>query len=93
MWDGILEGRIILLGDFNVHSPEWNIHYGERRDTSGFEALMERNDLILNNEPGMTTRLTQRNTTPIIDLTFTTLVITALEVWIINDELSTLSDH
>lgn len=50
-------------------------------------------DLILNNEPEKATGPTQWNTTLIIDLTFTTLDIGALESWIIDIEFSTQSDH
>lgn len=74
-----MEGRVILLGDFNAHSPKWNLHFGERSNAAGLEALVDRHDLILNNELGMVTRPTQRNTTSIIDLTFTTQEIRVLD--------------
>lgn len=63
------------------------------RDASGLEALLERYDLILNNNPGEATRPTRRNTTPIFDLTFTTLEVGALDAWIIDKELFMPSDH
>lgn len=54
---------------------------------------MERHNLILTNEPGKATRHTRRDTTSIIDLTFTTTEIRVLDTWIIDDELSTPSDY
>lgn len=49
--------------------------------------------MILNNEPGQATRHTCRNTTFIINLTFTNPKIGALETWIIDKKLSMLPDH
>lgn len=55
--------------------------------------MIKRHGLILKNEPGITTRLTWRNTMSIINLTFTTREIGALNTWFINGEISTPSDH
>lgn len=74
-----MEGRVILLGDINAHSPQSNHHSGERRDAAGLETPVERHDLIYNNEPGKTTRPTCRNTTSIINLTFNTQEIGELD--------------
>lgn len=74
-----MEDRIILLWDFNAHSAEWNLHYREKRDTTGLEALIERYSLILNNKPGVATIPTGRSTTSIIDLSFTTQQVGVLE--------------
>lgn len=79
MYDDLMEGRVILLGDFNAYSTEWNPHCGENRDAAGIEVLIERHDPILNNELGKAIRPTRRNPTSIIDFTFTTLKIRALD--------------
>lgn len=79
-----MEGKVILLKDFNDHSLEWNLHCGERRDTAGLKTLIERHDLILNNEPGKVTRLTHWTTTAINNLKFTTTDIGELDSWIID---------
>lgn len=73
-----MKGRVTLLGDFNMHSLESNLHCSKRRNVAGLEALLGKHDLILNNEPGKPTKSTQRNTTSIIDLMITTPVIGAL---------------
>lgn len=39
-WGSLLEGRAILLGDFNANSPEWNLHYGQRSDGAGNKVLL-----------------------------------------------------
>lgn len=71
-WKRILVVRTVDLADFNTLSPQSNIHYGERREASGMEALIATHDLICNNETGNATRPTRGQTTTIIDLTFTT---------------------
>lgn len=92
-WSDLLEGRVVLLGDFNTHSPERNLDSSERRDTVGLETLIEEHDLIFNNEPGRATRPMHWNTTSIIELTFHTPGIGALDMWVINEELSRQSDY
>lgn len=77
-WDSLVEGKVILLGDFNAHSREWNLHCGEQRDATYLEALIKRHYLIFYNEPGRGIRPTRRNTISIIDLTFTPLEIGVL---------------
>lgn len=78
-WDRILEGRTVLLADFNTHGHQLNIYYGETRDTVGLKALIEAHDLIWNNEPGKATRPTRGQVTSIIDLKFTTSKLGALD--------------
>lgn len=92
-WDSLVEGRVILLGDFNAHSSEWNLHCRKKRDAADLQALIEKHYLILNNELEKATRPTRRNTTSIMDLTFTTQEIGALDTWIIDRELSTPSNY
>lgn len=92
-WGTMMEVRIILSGDFNPHSLEWNLHCSERRDTEGLKAVIERHRRILNNEPETATRPTQSKTTSTIDLTFTTSEIGAMDPWIIDEELSTPSEY
>lgn len=48
-WDSIIEGRVIFLENFNVHSLEWNVHCRQRRDAAGPERLVDTYNLILNN--------------------------------------------
>ena len=57
------------------------------------ENIIENYDLILNNEPGVLTRLNNGNNKSIIDLTFTTTEIGLLKSWSIDKENSTPSDH
>lgn len=87
--DTIIQGRVVLLGDFNAHCPGWNVYYGERKDAVELKRLVEDNDLILNNERGKATWSTRKKTTSIIDLTFTTPDMCAVDTWYIDNELST----
>lgn len=88
-----MKSRVILLGDFNAHSPDWNMHCGEMRNTSGLEALIKGHDLILNNEPGQSTGPTRKRRTSIIDRISTTLELGTMDTWIIDEELSTTSEN
>lgn len=36
-WETIIQGSGVLLGQFNAHSQDWNVHYSERRDMLGLE--------------------------------------------------------
>lgn len=72
--------RVVFLSDFNAHNMDWNINNGsERREVAGIEKLMDTYHLILNKEKEMTIRHTQRKTTSILDWTFTTPEISALD--------------
>lgn len=92
-WDNIIEGRVVILGNFNTHRTEWKLHFGERMEVAGLETLSERHDLILNNELVVATRLTRNSRTSIIELTVTTPDIRALDACVINEELSKPSNH
>ena len=92
-WDGILEGRCLVLGDFNAHSPLWNPLAGSRTNAGPLESLIEARGLYLNNEPGVPTR---PKTTPgisIIDLTLTTVSMGPLQAWTVDQDHPTGSDH
>lgn len=84
---------MVLLEDFNAHSLKWNLHYGERRDAARLKTLIEKHDLIQNNKPGVVTRPTCNSRISIIDLTFTTPNIRTLNACVIDEELSTPSNH
>lgn len=85
----IREGRVVLLRDINAHSPQWNVHCRERRDTAGLKTLIEEYNLICNNKPGRAIRLTRGQITSIIDPTFTTSELSALDCWVIDKKLAT----
>lgn len=71
-WDSIIEGRVVLLRDFNTHSLKCNMNCSERRDPTGLERVVDAYNLILHNEPGKATRYTWRQTILITDWNFTT---------------------
>lgn len=92
-WDLLIQGRTILFGDFNAHSPIWNPLISTKIEAGPLEQIIENFDLILNNEPGVITRPNARKNKSIIDLTFTTTPIGLLDSWLIEEEYSTPSDH
>ena len=51
-WERVVQGKVILAGDFNAHSPRWN-KTGIKRDQGFLEKLMDDHDLeyIGNGEP------------------------------------------
>ncbi|EED11665.1 hypothetical protein TSTA_108510 [Talaromyces stipitatus ATCC 10500] len=55
-WGPILEGRCLILGDFNAHSPMWNAHIDQRVNARSLEDLITRHDLFINNDPDKPTR-------------------------------------
>src|SRR5271154_29236 len=94
-WNTLLRGRVVLLGDFNAHSPAWNPLVTQRKDAGPLEQIIEDYDLILNNEPGAITRPGKEGGSrgSIIDLTFTTTDLGPLDLWAIDTEWPTPSDH
>lgn len=70
---------MIILEDFNAYSSEWSLHCEERRDVAGLESVIERHDLIMNNELRVATRPTRNSKTSTINLTFTTRDIVTLD--------------
>lgn len=62
---------MVLLGDFNAHNPDWNVHYGQKMNVTELEILVMTYNLILNNKPRKATRPTRRKMTSIIYLAFT----------------------
>jgi hypothetical protein len=92
-WDSVLEGRCLLLGDFNAHSPLWNPQANARTNARLLEDLIERESLYINNTLGVPTR---PKTTPgisIIDLSLTTVEMGPLEAWTVDEDHATGSDH
>lgn len=55
-WDPILRGRCLILGYFNAHSPLWNALITQRENTEPLERLINRHDLLINNDLDVPTR-------------------------------------
>jgi Endonuclease-reverse transcriptase len=79
-WEPLIKGRTILLEDFNAYSPMWNPLITRLTDATSLEAIINRFNLILNNEPGIITRPNLMRNKSIIDLTFTTTDIDLLDL-------------
>jgi sugar/nucleoside kinase (ribokinase family) len=83
----------VLLGDFNAYSPLWDPFIKQRKDTRLLEKIIEDFDLILNNEQEAITRLEKKTKGSIIDLTFTIIELGPLDLWAIDKDNLTPSDH
>jgi Endonuclease-reverse transcriptase len=64
-----------------------------RKDVDSLKAIIDKFDLILNNELRIITRSNSRENNSTIDLTFTTTFIRLLNSWLIEEEYITPSDH
>jgi hypothetical protein len=77
-----LRGKVMLLGDFNAHSPLWD-PFQTRNNVGPLEDIIVKFGLILNNELGAITRPAEAVNSYylgfIINLTFTTPEIGPLE--------------
>jgi hypothetical protein len=87
----LIEGRTILAGDFNARSPMWDPWTNSRYNASTTEQLVERHGLVLNNNDQPTRR--GRDCQSIIDLTISTPNVGQLEMWEVDEDLATPSDH
>jgi ribonuclease HI len=92
-WESMLQGRAILMGDFNAHSPLWNPQARTRSNAAPLEALIRQHGLQIENDPELPTRPKSSPGISIIDLTLTTREMGALTSWAIHTEHSTGSDH
>lgn len=68
-WGLIIENRTILLGDFNAHSPYWNSACQHRHGVDGLEAIIDKYELMVNNDVTVVARPRQPPGLSIIDLT------------------------
>ena len=73
-WSRLIVGRTILAGDFNARSPAWDPWSTGRRNAGTTERLIERHDLIINNNNINDRQPTRwgKNCKSIIDLTLST---------------------
>ena len=81
-----------MLGDVNAHSPVWNPHCRRRQNAKLLEDLIEKFDLLINNESGRTTRPASAGVS-VIDLALSTIELGFLTLWEIPEEYPSLSDH
>lgn len=45
-WDTIPVGRTVLLSNYNLHSPCWNVLYRNRRDAVRLKELIDFHDVL-----------------------------------------------
>ena len=91
-WNLVIRGRVLIAGDMNAHSPMWNPRCHQRQYAGPLEELIERYELLVNNDIDVPTRLASRGVS-IIDLALISLDLGLLRVWEIPEEYPSLSDH
>ena len=91
-WDRVIRGRVLFLRDVNAHSPIWNSHCRGRKNAKPLEDLIEKFNLLINNESGRTTRPASDGIS-IIDLALSTAELGPLTLWEIPDDYPSLSDQ
>ena len=92
-WEQVIEGRCLLVRDFNAHSPLWNPHMRAQVNAGPLDDLINKEGLYINNELGVSTRPKRTPGISIIDLALTTVSMGPLETWTIDQEHPTGSDH
>lgn len=48
----MIQGRVLLLGDVNTHSPVWNLYCQRKQNAKSLKDLIEKFDLLINNKLG-----------------------------------------
>lgn len=91
-WSPIIRGRVLLVGDMNAHSPNWNPRCTRLQNAGPLEELIDTFELIVNNNTDIPTRPASQGVS-IIDLALTTGLLGPLTLWEIPEEYPSLSDH
>ena len=91
-WEPIIRGRVLVAGDVNAHSPVWNPHCHKRQNASILEGFIDQFGLLINIEPGRSTRPTSQ-VVSVIDLALSMVELGPLTLWEIPEEYPALSDH
>jgi hypothetical protein len=92
-WARLLQGRCLVLGDFNAHSTLWNPQASTRTNAGPLEAIIEAYELYVNNDPEEATRPKNTPGNSIIDLAISTPELGPLPGWYVDTAYPTPSDH
>ena len=84
-WEPVIRGRVLIAGDINAHSPVWNPHCHRKQNASVLEELIDHFGLLINNEPGRSTRPISQGIS-VIDLALSTAELGPLTLWEIPEE-------
>ena len=91
-WSQVIRGRLLIVGDINAYSPIWNPRCRQRVNAGPLEELIEKYELIINNDTYLPTRPSSPGIS-IIDLALTSPELGPLRVWEFPEEYPSLSDH
>ncbi len=82
----------MIAGDINTHSPLWKPHCQRRQNAAILEDFIDQFALIINNEPGRSTRPASQGVS-VIDLALSTTELGPLTLWEIPEDYPALSDY
>ena len=88
----VIHDRVLLVEDINAYSPSWNLHCTRRQNAGPFEELINKFELIVNNNTDFATRPASQGIS-IIDLALNTGNLRPLTLWEIREKYPSLSDH
>ena len=91
-WEPVIRGRVLIAGDINAHSFVWNPHCHRKQNASVLEELIDQFGLLINNEPGRSTRPISQGIS-VIDLALSTSELGPLTLWEIPEDYPALSNH
>lgn len=91
-WWQIIKGRVLIVGDVNVHNFMWNLHHWQNVNSRSLEELVKSYELIVNNNTNFSICLLSQRIS-IIDLALTSPGLDPLKVWEILEEYLSLSNY
>jgi hypothetical protein len=92
-WGPLIEGRCLIVGDFNAYSPIWNPLATAQVNAAPLEQLIDDYSLYINNPIGEATRYKRSPGVSIIDLALSSSTLGPLQAWEIDRDRATTSDY
>lgn len=83
---------MLLIGNINAHNPFWNSHCQRKKNAKSHEDLIEKFGLLINTEPGQTTRLISKGIS-IINLAISITELGLSTLWEMLKEYPSLFGH
>ena len=69
-WKSIIKKQVLIIGNINMHSNMWNSHCQQLKNAGPLEELIEKFELIVNNDTNFPTHLSSQGIS-IINLALT----------------------
>jgi hypothetical protein len=92
-WGLFIEGRCLIVGDFNAYSSIWNLLATGRVNATSLEQLIDDYSLYVNNPIGEATRYKWSPGVLIIDLALSSSILGPLQAWEIDRDRAIMLDY